>query len=130
MWTGVRVFLEWQTRPARVLTIVLIISAFGGYQMFNYFRQMHDSWTGTLVRVYDETGLLGKILFGDSAVPWRYWEVRTSSGETKTARLYLLTWYKGKPQMAFEVKPGDPVIKQRGYIDPGLDVPRHLRDRG
>ena len=128
MWKGGRNF--WERHVVKIFVVMLLWNAVGAYWLLNYFRQMHDSWTGTLVRVYDETGFLGKILFGDSAEPRRYWEVRTSGGETKTARLYLLTWYRGKPQMAFEVKPGDPVIKERGHIDPGLDVPRHLRDRG
>ncbi len=124
MWKGGRNFYE--RHVVKIFVFMLLWNAIGAYWLLNYFRQMHESWSGTLVRVYDEKSILGKVLPGIFSEPQRYWEVRTSTGEIKTARLYLLTWYRGKPDLPFEVKPGDPVIKEQGYIDPGLDVPRSI----
>ncbi len=108
MWKGGQNFYE--RHVVKIFIVMLLWAGLGANHGFHYFRQMHDSWTGTVVRVYDGDSFFTRISAGSFGWPHRYWEVRTSTGEIKTVRLYSRPWQ--------QVRAGDAVIKQQGHIAP------------
>jgi hypothetical protein len=108
MWKGGRNFYE--RHIVKIFVVMLLWNAIGAYWLLHYFRQMHDSWTGTVVRIYDADSTFTWVSGGAFGMPRRYWEVRTSSGEIRTVRLYSWPWQQARP--------GDAIIKQQGQIEP------------
>ncbi len=111
-----RDFLERYTWPRWMAIYALTLWPVMGYSMFTELRQQRDEWTGTLLRVYEGDSPLTFITGGSFGKRRRYWEVRISTGEVISIRIF--DWTGPDPLS------GHAVYKQRGFTDPSRDLRR------